>query len=158
MSASKNFSPKITNRQALRDYTINDKVETGIVLTGSEVKAIRGSQASFKGAYASISSNKLWLHGLHIEPYKFDSNTDLASYNPTHPRQLLVHTRELERLKMDTQAKGESLIPLRLYFKGALIKVEIGIGRGKKKFDKRADMKEKVVKREQDRYIKSLRQ
>jgi len=154
---SQNLSPQITYRQAKRDYTINDTIETGIVLTGAEVKAIRGAHANFKGGYAAIDRDKLWLHGLHIEPYKFDSTTDLATYNPTRPRQLLVHQRELDRLKMDTQAKGESLVPLRLYFKGALIKVEIGIGRGKKKFDKRADMKEEVIKREKDRYLKSLR-
>ena len=146
----------IKNRSAFHDYSIESTIEAGIVLTGAEVKSIRLGQANWTGGYAAIDKKKLFVYGLHIDPYKHDSarGSDSFVYNPTAPRALLVKKKEMHHLAVSTQAEGYTIVPLKLYFKGALIKVELGLGKGKKKFDKRADLKRKVEKREEERYFK----
>jgi len=147
------MSPEVRNRDALRDYTIDSTLEAGIVLTGAEVKSVRMGQASFAGGYAAIDRKGAFVYGLHIEPYRFAGDTR-ESYEPARPKQLLLKTKELAKLRAATQAEGYTLVPLKLYFKKALIKVELGLGKGKKKFDKRADLKDKTQKRETEKYFK----
>lgn len=144
----------IRNRDALRDYTIEDTFEAGIILSGGEVKSIRLGHANWAGGYAAVVKGRVYLHGLHIEPYKFATRPADSVYDPTHPRQLLLNRREIDKLQAATQAEGLTLVPLRLYFKKALIKVELALGRGKKKFDKRAEMKSRVIGRETERLFK----
>jgi len=145
----------IKNRDALRDYTIEETFEAGIILNGAEVKSIRLGHANWSGGYAAVMKKKVMLHGLHIDPYKYDSTrAEDEPHEPTRPRELLLKAKEIERLQAATQAEGFTLVPLKLYFKKALIKVEIGLGKGKKKFDKRAEMKARVVGRETDRLFK----
>lgn len=146
---------EIRNRDALRDYSIESTLEAGVVLSGPEVKSIRLGQANWSGGYAAILHGKVYLHGLHIEPYKYDSSHSQEKFHePTRPRLLLLKAKEIARLQASTQAEGYTLIPLKLYFKQALIKVELGLGKGKKKFDKRAELKKKTEKREEDRFFK----
>jgi SsrA-binding protein len=145
-------SREIRNRDALRDYFISDTFEAGIMLEGAEVKSIRLGQASFNGAYAAVERNCVRLYGLRIEPYKFAPES--AAIDPLREKKLLLKSREVERLQMATQAQGLTLVPLKLYFKGALVKVELGLGQGKKKFDKRAELREKAVERESERFFK----
>jgi len=156
-------APEIKNRDAFRDYAIEDTFEAGIVLSGPEVKSIRLGQASWTGGYAAVERNKVFVYGLHIDPYKFDTShsragkiadTTLVAHEPTRPRLLLLKAKEIAELQAATQAEGYTLVPLKLYFKKALIKIALGLGRGKKKFDKRAEMKAKAVSRETERYFK----
>jgi SsrA-binding protein len=150
-------SAPVRNRDALRDYTIDSTVEAGIVLTGAEVKSIRLGRAGFSGGYAVVEKRWATLHGLHIEAYKFASADSKTTYDPIRPRRLLLKASELARLKMSTQAEGYTLVPLSMYFKQALIKVELGLGKGKKKYDKRQELKTAESKRETDRYFKYSR-
>lgn len=150
-------SPEIINRDARRDYTLEESLEAGIVLKGAEVKSIRLGKANWSGGYAAVEKNGVMLHGLHIDPYKYDTTRAGGGgeiYNPTQPRCLLIKKKELLRLKAATQAEGMTLVPLRLYWKKALIKIELGLGKGKKKYDKRAEMKEKLVDREKERLFR----
>ncbi len=153
-------SPEIKNRDAYHDYTIEETFEAGLVLTGAEVKSVRLGKANWSGGYAAVTHGKVFLYGLHIEPYEFDTsskgNTAAFPNSPTRPRILLLKAREIEKLRAATQAEGFTLVPLKLYFKKALIKVALGLGRGKKKFDKRAEMKARVAQRESDRYFKKF--
>jgi SsrA-binding protein len=143
------------NRDAFKDYILTDAMEAGIVLTGAEVKSIRLGRASWSGSYAAVEKNNVFLYGLHIEPYQYDTTRDKTdSYDPTHPRKLLLKAKEIQKLKAATQAEGFTLVPLKLYFKKALIKVELALGKGKKKFDKRAEMKRKTQERETERFFK----
>ncbi len=143
---------EIRNRDALRDYFVSDTFEAGIMLLGSEVKSLKMGQASFNGAYAAVEKNCVRLYGLRIEPYKFAPSSD--AIDPLREKKLLLKSREIERLHISTQAEGLTLVPLRLYFKGSLAKVELGLGQGKKKFDKRAELREKAISRETERFFK----
>ena len=148
-------SLEIRNRDASRDYALDETFEAGIVLNGAEVKSIRLGQANWSGGYAAVDRRGLMLYGLHIDPYKYDSTRgDGVIYEPTRPRQLLMKAKELAKLRAATQAEGYTIVPMKLYFKKALIKVELGLGKGKKKFDKRAEMKAKLVDREKERLFR----
>jgi SsrA-binding protein len=149
-------SPEVRNRDALRDYFVDQTLEAGIVLTGGEVKSVRAALANFTGAYAAVDKNCVMLYGLRIEPYRFASTQKVEDAD--RPKKLLLKSRELEHLRASTQAEGYTLVPLKLYFKGSLIKIALGLGKGKKKFDKRADLKERAVRRETDRFFKLRRQ
>lgn len=140
-----NFAPSIHNRKAFHDYHIEAKLECGIVLVGSEVKALRQGKASLQEAFARVDGGELMLYGLHIDPY------DEASYLnhlPTRERKLLAHRREIKRLEQETAIKGVTLIPLAIYFKEGKVKVEIGVARGKQLHDKRETIKRKDQERE----------
>lgn len=147
--------PEIRNRDAFADYTIETTIEAGIVLSGAEVKSIRLGQANWSGGYAAVMKGRIYLYGLHIDPYKHDTTRSADEiHEPTRPRELLLKEKEIRELQARTQAEGFTLVPLKLYFKKALIKVELGLGKGKKKYDKRAELKEKAVGRETDRLFK----
>ena len=140
-----------TNRKATHDYSIIDKYESGIVLTGSEIKSIRNSQVTIKQAYVKIFSNEIYIIGMNVNDYE---NAGYASHDPTADRKLLMHKREIYKIKKMVDEKGKTLIPLRLYLKNGKAKLEFGLGEGKKKWDKRRDIKDRETKRRIDRNLK----
>jgi len=140
----------IQNRKALHDYEVLQRFEAGIVLTGTEVKSLRAGKVSLVDAYAifpSKTSDELMLVGMHINPYDFGNR---ENHIPTRPRKLLLHEHELVRLRTGVEEKGLTIVPLSLYFSGPYIKVELGLVRGKKLYDKRASIKD----REQERAMR----
>ena len=143
-----------TNRKARHDYEIIDTIETGIVLFGTEVKAAREGRINLSDAYARIKDNELWLIGMHISPY---SKSDMENHDPLRDRKLLVHHLQLKRLNRQVEEKGVTLIPLKIYFNRHLVKVELGLVRGKRKYDKRASITERDQKRDLNRLQKSIR-
>jgi SsrA-binding protein len=143
-----------TNRQAAFRYHLMDRFEAGLVLTGTEVKALREGKAQIKDGYAHLSDGELWLHNVHIPPYAAASRDN---HEPERPRKLLLHRYELDRLAGRTKERGLTLVPTRLYFKGPRAKVEVALARGKDVGDKRQTIKEREVKREMDRAINAAR-
>ena len=136
------------NRKARHDYTVLDTIECGIVLTGTEVKSIRHGEVSLSGAYAAVLKGELWLVGADISAYKFGNR---FNHEPKAMRKLLVHNKEVQDLKMKTEAKGLTLVPLKLYLKHGRIKVALGVCRGKALHDKRDSLKAKSLKRDMER-------
>ena len=140
-----------TNRKANHNYKIIEKYEAGMVLTGSEVKSIRNNKISIKESYVRIIHNELFIIGMNISTYE---NSGYSGHDPTSDRKLLVHKREILKMKKFVEEKGRTLIPLRIYFKEGKAKLEFGLGQGKKLWDKRQDIKDKQLKRRIDRNIK----
>jgi SsrA-binding protein len=141
-----NLSPRIANRRAMHDYFISAKLECGMALLGSEVKSLREGKATLQESFATIQNGELILHGCHIDPYEKAS----LNHEPLRPRKLLVHKRELRKLAGETEQQGTTLIPLSIYFKNGVAKVELGVARGKQRHDKRASIR----KKEQDRELR----
>ncbi|TVQ27013.1 MAG: SsrA-binding protein SmpB [Spirochaetaceae bacterium] len=137
-----------TNRRAFHDYAFDEKIECGVELVGTEVKSLRAGHVSFADAYARIRSGELWLVGLNIPPY---SHASLFNHESTRERRLLIHKSELRRFKRRVDERGFTLIPTRLYFKGGLVKVELGLGKGKREYDKRQSIKQRDQGRDADR-------
>jgi|TARA_B110000467_G_C18317050_1_gene482309 SsrA-binding protein len=151
----KNNLPKeIRNSKVLRDYIVEDRFEAGIILTGTEVKSLRAAKASVNEGFCRFVKSDLFIYGLHIDEYAWGS---MNNHIPRRERKLLLHKHELRKLKKHMEAGGKNIIPTRLYFKEALVKVEIGLCVGKKLFDKREDLKKKAVMRDMDRSMKDLR-
>ena len=140
-----------TNRSASYRYELLEKWEAGLVLQGTEVKALRDGKAQIKDGYASVRDGEVWLHNVHIPPYGPDSR---ENHEPERPRKLLIHKREIDRLIGKTREKGLTLVPTRLYFSGGRAKVEIALARGKDVGDKRQAIKEREMKREMERAIR----
>jgi SsrA-binding protein len=140
-----------TNRQASYRYELLDRVECGLVLQGTEVKALRTGTAQIKDGYATIRDGELWLHNVHIPPYQPASRDN---HDPERERKLLVHRRELERLAGATREKGHTLVPTRMYFSGARAKVEIAVARGKDRYDKREAIRTRETAREMERALR----
>jgi SsrA-binding protein len=134
-----------TNRRARHDYEIMDTYEAGIVLTGTEVKSLRAGRASLTDAFASVDDGEVWLRNLHIPEYTQGSWTN---HEPRRTRKLLLHRKEIERLIGKTRESGLSLVPLSMYFSEGKVKVEIALGRGKRSYDKRADLAKRDANRE----------
>ena len=141
-----------TNRKAWHEYHILEKYEGGMVLYGSEVKAIREGKANIKEAYVRFIDNELFAVGMHIGKY---SNEGYSTHSPIRDRKLLLHKKELQKIRKMVDEKGKTLIPLSLYLKGGRVKVEFGLAQGKKMWDKRKTKMEKDVKRQVDRAMKS---
>jgi SsrA-binding protein len=137
-----------TNRRARHDYDIEETFEAGMVLTGAEVKSLRGGRASLGEAYARVSDGEVWVENLHIPPYGHAGN---RPYDPRRPRKLLLHREEIERLIGKTQERGLTLVPLRLYFTRGLAKLELGLGRGRRRYEKRQAKLEQEHRREVER-------
>jgi len=137
-----------SNRKARHDYAILDTYEAGIVLTGTEVKSLRAGRASLVDAFASVEDGEVWLRGMHIPEYNQGSWTN---HEPRRTRKLLLHRREIERLIGKTRESGLSLVPLSLYFAEGKVKVEIALARGKRTYDKRADLARRDADREVQR-------
>ena len=136
------------NRRAFHDYFIDERFEAGLVLTGSEVKSLRDHRAHLKDAYARFFGDELFLVGAHINPYAPASQ---FGHDPIRTRKLLLHRREIERLRGKIQERGLTLVPLRLYWSKGRAKAELGLGRGKKQYDKRASIRERMEHREVER-------
>lgn len=133
------------NRRARHDYEILQRFEAGIVLTGPEIKSVRDHKVQLQGAYARIRDGEVWLQDAHIAPY---ANAGYAPHNPTRDRKLLLHKKEIHRIEEALGEKGLTLIPLAMYFKRGKAKVELGVGRGLKRYDKREKIKERDVQRD----------
>lgn len=132
------------NRKALHDYEILDRVEAGLALTGTEIKSIRAGKVDLRDAYARVQDGELWLHGVHIAPYDAGS---YMNHEPRRPRKLLVHRSEISDLAAQTAEKGLTLAALRLYLKNHRAKIELGVARGKRQYDKRRA----IIERERER-------
>lgn len=134
-----------TNKKAFHEYFIEERVEAGIVLQGTEVKSLRMGKANLGDAFAMVRDGEAYLHNLHISPYDFGNR---ENHDPDRMRKLLLHKKEIVRLYSKIREQGYTLIPLRLYFKDGKVKAELGLAKGKKLHDKREDMKKKEQKRE----------
>ena len=141
----------VTNRRARHKFEWVEKLEAGIVLKGSEVKALRGGRAQMTDAYAVVEDGEVWLRKLHIPPYEFSS---VDAHEAERPRKLLLHRDEIERLIGKTAQKGLTLIPTRIYFKGPRAKVELALARGKEGRDRRREIADRDVRREVEREFK----
>jgi SsrA-binding protein len=141
----------ISNRRARHEYFILDTYECGIMLVGSEVKSIRDGRANLQDAYARVENGELWLIGAHIAPYRHGSH---ANHDPDRPRKLLVHKAELRELRAAIEQKGMTLVPLRLILKQGRAKLELGVVRGKKLYDKRAATAEREARRDVERAVR----
>ena len=139
------------NKKAYHDYHIEETLEAGIVLLGTEVKSLRGGRANLKDSYVIIKEGELFLLNCHISPY---IHGNIANHDPVRTRKLLMHRKEIDRLGGKAAAKGYTLIPLKIYFKDSFAKVEIGLAKGKRLFEKRETIKEKEARREIERAMK----
>jgi len=140
------------NRKAFYDYSIEDTLEAGIALLGTEVKSLRDGKANLKDSYVLIKDAEAFLFNCHISPY---SHGNIMNHEPLRTRKLLLHKKEIERLKGKLVQKGYTLLPLKVYFKGPVAKVEIGLGKGKKQYEKRETIKEREAKKDIERAMKS---
>lgn len=151
-AALQNDKPVCVNRQARHNYFIEETYEAGLVLVGSEVKSLREGKANLKDSYARIQKDEAFLVNAHISPYP---GANQFNHDPTRTRKLLLHTREIARLTGKTKERGLTLIPLKLYFKNGRAKVELGLARGKKLYDKRETLRRKATEREVERSLKA---
>jgi len=142
------------NRKARYEYQLLDRVEAGLVLTGTEVKSLREGRATLGQAYADVRDGEVWLHGAEIAIY---DQGNRANHEPTRARKLLLHRREIERLHADVREKGLTLVPTKLYFKEGRVKVELALARGKDVRDKRRAVADRDAKRQIDRALKERR-
>ena len=142
------------NRRAYHDYFIEDTYEAGLVLTGTEVKSLRAGRASLADGFAQITDGEVWLHNVHIPEYAQGTWTN---HTPRRIRKLLLHRKEIDRLAAKVSEQGLTLIPLSLYFKDGNVKVELGLARGKRTYDKRQDLAKRDAAREIDRALKRRR-
>ena len=144
-------APAIDNRRARHEYEILESLEAGLVLTGTEVKSVRAGGASLSEAYARFRDGEAWLLGMHVPPYKQGS---FSNAEPNRPRKLLMHKEQIARLQGRVAEKGLTIVPLRLYFTRGIAKVQLGLARGKKLWDKRADVAKREVEREIARHVR----
>lgn len=147
--------PLAQNRKASHDYTIEDTIEAGIELRGTEIKSIRRGSANLKDSYARVYRGEMYVYNMHIAPYEEGNR---YNHDPLRTRKLLLKRKEIDKLLGDTQDPGYSIIPLKLYIKNGFCKVLLGVARGKKKYDKREDLKKKQMKRDIDRAMKDRMQ
>jgi SsrA-binding protein len=143
-----------SNRYASYRYQLLERLECGIVLQGTEVKALRASGAQLKDGYAAVREGELWLQGVHIPPY---APAARENHDPERARKLLLHRRELERIAARAQERGLTIVPTRMYFSGSHAKVEIALARGKDTYDKREAMRERETKRDIERAMREAR-
>ncbi len=144
----------VSNRRARREYFIEETCEAGLVLKGSEIKSIRAGRANLQDSYVTIRDGEAWLVNSHVSPYK---QASIENHEPKRDRKLLLNRREISRLLGKVQAKGYTIIPLRLYLKGNRAKVEIALARGKKLYDKRADLAKRQAQRDMERAMRRSR-
>jgi SsrA-binding protein len=148
-TVDKKFNPVFCeNRKARHDYTVLENIECGIALSGTEVKSVRRGGVSLAGSYAAVLKNELWLVGADISAYEFGNR---FNHNPKRDRKLLVHAKEIRELRMKSEAKGLTLVPLKLFLKHGRIKVDLGVCRGKALHDKRDALKNKAMRRDLER-------
>lgn len=141
-----------TNRKAYHEYFIDETYEAGLVLSGTEIKSVRAGKVSLREGYARVAGGEAWLVDVHIAPYEHGSYYNLE---PTRRRKLLLHREEIDRLRGKINERGYTVVPLRIYIKGGLAKVELGLARGKKLYDKRTSIAERDAKRQIERALKT---
>lgn len=139
------------NKKAYHDYFIEEKIEAGIVLHGTEVKSLRLGKCSIKEAFIRIEKGEVWIYGCHISPYEMGN---IFNKDPLRPKKLLLHKSQIDKLFGQIKEKGYTIVPLQVYFSQGRAKIEIGLARGKKLYDKRADIAKKDMKREAERDFK----
>ncbi len=154
MPSQKGIKTVASNRKAYHDYFILEKYEAGIELAGTEVKSIRAGRVNLKDAFCQVKNGELYVYGMHISPYE---QGNIFNKDPMRDRRLLMHRQEIRRLYAHVKQDGYALIPLSLYFKNSRVKVEVGLAKGKKLYDKREAMAERAAKRDMDREMKSRR-
>jgi SsrA-binding protein len=137
-----------SNRKARHDYEIVERLECGIALTGDEVKSLRAGRASLVDCFARVRDGEVWLEGMHVPPYE---QGDKRTHLPMRPRKLLLHRREIAHVASETREKGHVLVPLRVYFTHGVAKVELGVGRGKRRYEKRQSIAKRDAQREMER-------
>jgi SsrA-binding protein len=145
---------EIRNSKAGRDYFVDDRFEAGIQLRGTEVKSIRAGKAQISDAFARIEKGEAWLYNAHIEQYAFGN---IHNHDAKRIRKLLLHRRDLDKIQLALDAGGRAFVPLRMYFKDALVKVEMGLCTGKKQYDRREDLKKRAEMREVEQALKQRR-
>lgn len=143
------------NKKANHDYAIEETIEAGIVLQGTEIKSIRNSKVQLRDAFIRIRNNEAWISNMHISPYDHGNQ---FNHDPVRSRKLLLHKKQISNLIGQTKQSGYAIIPLKMYLKDGFAKVLIGVGKGKKNYDKREDLKKKDAKREIDRALKAKQQ
>ncbi|HBI6874773.1 TPA: SsrA-binding protein SmpB [Listeria monocytogenes] len=143
------------NKKARHDYAIEETFEAGIVLQGTEIKSVRNARVNLKDSYARIDKGEIFLHNMHISPYEQGNR---YNHDPLRARKLLLHKKQISRLIGETKESGYSIVPLKMYIKDGYAKVLIGVARGKKKYDKRQDLKQKEAKRDIERAFKERQQ
>ena len=149
--SKESFKLVANNKKAYHDYFILDTYETGISLAGTEVKSLRMGKCSIKESFVRIENGEVFIYGMHISPYE---KGNIFNKDPLRPRKLLLHKYEINKLLGKTKEKGIAIVPLKVYFKGSLVKVEIGLAKGKKLYDKRQDIAKKDQQREASRDFK----
>ncbi len=157
MAEKKDISGTVVadNRKARHDFFIEESYEAGLALTGSEIKSVRGGRVNLRGGYARLYNGEITLFDVHISPY--EQSGIHYNHEPTRARKLLLHRREISRIAGLVDRQGYTLVPLRIYFKGRRAKLELGLAKGKKMFDKRQDIATREAKRDIDRAMKSQR-
>jgi len=148
MARERGIKPVASNRKAYHDYFIEETLEAGIALVGTEVKSLRGGRITLRDSYAELRSGELYLVGVHISPYE---QGNIYNHDPLRNRKLLVHARELRRLDSKVRIAGYTLVPTKMYFKDGRAKVEIALAKGKAQYDKRETLKEKEAERDMQR-------
>ncbi|HFK6668334.1 TPA: SsrA-binding protein SmpB [Listeria monocytogenes] len=143
------------NKKARHDYAVEETFEAGIVLQGTEIKSVRNARVNLKDSYARIDKGEIFLHNMHISPYEQGNR---YNHDPLRTRKLLLHKKQISRLIGETKESGYSIVPLKMYIKDGYAKVLIGVARGKKKYDKRQDLKQKEAKRDIERAFKERQQ
>ena len=154
MAADQGKKVVASNRRARHEYAIEDVVEAGLVLTGTEVKSLRAGRANLTDGYGMITGSEAWLHGVHIPEYTQGTWTN---HEPTRTRKLLLHRKEIDRLASSINERGLTLVPLSLYFKDGRAKIELGLGRGKRTYDKRHELAKRDAAREVERELRRRR-
>jgi len=139
------------NRKAYHDYFIEEKFEAGIILTGTEIKSIRNGRVNLKDSYARIENGEVWLHQMHISPYEQGNR---FNHDPLRKRKLLLNRSEIIKLVGKIQLQGLTLVPTKIYLRRGMAKIELGVGRGKKNYDKRQDIADRDAKREIERHFR----
>ena len=146
-----NYKLVANNKKAYHDYFIDETYETGIALAGTEVKSIRMGKCSVKEAFVKVEKEEVWVYGMHISPYE---KGNIFNKDPLRPRKLLMHKYEIRKIASKMAEKGYTMVPLKVYLKGSLVKVEVGLARGKKLYDKRQDIAKKDQRREAEKEFK----
>ena len=153
MAKTKGIKLIANNKKAFHDYFIEDTYETGIALAGTEVKSLRMGKCSIKESFIRVERGEVFIYGMHISPYE---KGNIFNKDPLRPKKLMLHKYEINKLVGKLNEKGLTLVPLQVYFKGSLVKVEIGLARGKKLYDKRQDIAKRDMKRENEREFKHI--
>jgi SsrA-binding protein len=157
MAAQNREAPRLTevrNSKVFRDFEVGQRFEAGIQLHGTEVKSIRTGRAQISDGFCRVEKDEVWMYGAHIEPYAFGN---IHNHDSKRVRKLFLHRGDIRKIALELNAGGKALIPLRMYFKAALVKVEVALCTGKKRFDNREDLKKKVQMREVNRALRSRR-